>query len=768
MTFDPRPSRSTLAFFLALLLAHEHLQAAHASDRPLTQSERREVYEYSKKAKERRDLGDLPGAIGYLERALELSPDDPVLVYSMAYVRELTKDYRSAFDFYRRCLGRDVRKEIRAKARDGLTRLEPILELGRLVLELEPASASVFIAAVRQIPDVDGTLFLPRGEQVLLIHQEGCQARSEVVEIRAGEITTARFALMRDGAGDAPGAPCVEREPEPPLAHGIAIFEVRPKEAEILVDGDAVTLDAEGRVELSVGEHYVELVAEGHQPEDLLITIALGKPVTVRRTLKPSPVESAPPPSEAPAPTPVRPELPAVLVFRLAPRDAAIRIDGVTREPDGWGRLEVPAGKRRIELVAAGHESETFELSVGEGASAEVVRILKPKAPQLVQVTFAIEPRNATMRIDDEVVRLDRRNRIELMPGKRRVDLEADGYAAKTFELDLREGKPAKVRLRLDPIAPQAPPVVPIIFEITPRNARITLDGAIHTPGPGGRSVLTPGEHLVELDAEGFERESFTITVREGEPATIGRILRPFVPEPRAPTPVPVVFRVQPGHARIRIDGALHTPGAGGKVALLPGDHLVEISADGYRSEALTIEVAEGTPTTVSKTLEPLPPPPKPVMVTFDVTPDEAEIRIGGQVATRDPRGRVSLLPGKHQVTLASRDHLSQDLEIDVMEGKPLTIRKTLARDPRTMPPPAPPPKPILMGTLVVKTTPADATVIVDKEIFVVEPRKGVSLLVGEHVLEVSAKGYKTKTIRVNIEPGKPRAEFVTLQRIAK
>ncbi len=507
MTYHPRRRRSVLTLVLVLLAVCEHLRAtpaAHASDRPLTQSQRREVHDFSKKAKERRDAGDLPGAIDYLERALALSPDDPVLVYSMAYVRELTKDYRSAFDFYRRCLGRDVRKEIRAKARDGLTRLEPILQLGRLVLELRPASASVFIAAVKQVPDVDGTLFLPRGEQVLLIHQEGCRARSEVVEIRAGEITTARFELMRDGAAGAPGEPCVERDPEPRLTHAIAVFEVSPKETEILVDGDAVTLDAERRVELSVGEHYVELVAEGHQPEELLITIAVGKTVTVRRTLKPSPVESEPPPSEAPAPTPVRPALPAVLVFRLAPRDAAIRIDGVTREPDGWGRLEVPSGKRRIELAAADHESESFELSVDGGASTEVVRILKPKAPQLVQVTFAIEPRNARMRIDDEVVRPDWRNRIELMPGKRRVNLEADGYAAKTFELDLREGLPVKVRIRLDPIAPEPPPLVPMTFEITPSNARITLDGAIHTTGPEGRSLLTPGEHLVELDADGF------------------------------------------------------------------------------------------------------------------------------------------------------------------------------------------------------------------------------------------------------------------------
>ncbi len=146
---------------MALIIAQLD-QPALAGSTPLTKAQQAELEALISKAHAHRKAGEIMVAIGFLELALDISRD-PYVLYNMAYLREVNKQFELAFDLYRQCLGKGVDAVIRDKARGRLARLENVLHLGRLMIELQPASAEVVIGGELQQPDADGVL-VPEGQ----------------------------------------------------------------------------------------------------------------------------------------------------------------------------------------------------------------------------------------------------------------------------------------------------------------------------------------------------------------------------------------------------------------------------------------------------------------------------------------------------------------------------------------------------------------------------------------------------------------------------
>ena len=97
------------------------------------------------------------------------------------------------------------------------------------------------------------------------------------------------------------------------------------------------------------------------------------------------PSQFAPEPAPAPAPSSARDDRPlGHLTLRVQPRTADVYVDGafagVVDDFGGRGARLLPAGPHRVEIVADGYETLTFDVRVPEDDTVTFTRDLEPRA----------------------------------------------------------------------------------------------------------------------------------------------------------------------------------------------------------------------------------------------------------------------------------------------------------------------------------------------------------------------------------------------------
>jgi len=123
-------------------------------------------------AREQRRVGDFEGAIGSLKKALGIY-SSPEILYSLARVYEDAGKLDISRTYFELCFGPAVDPELQQRARDGLARLDKVGQHGRLVLEVAPADAHVFIDGERWRLDAsNGTNLTAGTHRLRVIHPQ--------------------------------------------------------------------------------------------------------------------------------------------------------------------------------------------------------------------------------------------------------------------------------------------------------------------------------------------------------------------------------------------------------------------------------------------------------------------------------------------------------------------------------------------------------------------------------------------------------------------
>ncbi len=170
----------------------------------------------------------------------------------------------------------------------------------------------------------------------------------------------------------------------------------------------------------------------------------------------------------------------------------------------------------------------------------------------------------------------------------------------------------------------------------------------------------------------------------------------------------------------------------GERYLLLPGEHTVHLSAEGYLPLTTTVEVDGRENQSVEFALQPLPG-----RLSIDSTPQGATVSVDGEILGTTPVTDIALSAGSHELVLQEARHLTMRQTLQ-MTGRNVEQQLQLELLPA-------------WAEVSIDSLPANAAVLVDGAIVGQTPAQ-LELLQGEHKLALQLPGYATweRELRIN------------------
>lgn len=210
--------------------------------------------------------------------------------------------------------------------------------------------------------------------------------------------------------------------------------------------------------------------------------------------------------------------------------------------------------------------------------------------------------------------------------------------------------------------------------------APIYLDGTQVGVTPGRLNNVPPGAHIVELRMEGREPVRETVNVTPGALATVNVTLRPRV----APTgSVRVIVSnpngAVPGDLQVTLDGAPLAGTPPSNDAVQPGTHIVQVSANGFRSTRREITVTAGQSQAVAIDLEAAAATSGSLRVIVPVAGAQAFIDGDPLGLTGGRADRSDVAPGQHtvRITAPGRDQVVREVAVVAGQQRVLELADT-------------------------------------------------------------------------------------------
>jgi tetratricopeptide (TPR) repeat protein len=298
------------------------------------------------------------------------------------------------------------------------------------------------------------------------------------------------------------------------------------------------------------------------------------------------------------------------------PDGAEVLVDGAVEAGTGATRtLTLDPGLRRFEVRTSDARSERFELTLSTGTPASRAVTLRAAAAPVVAPTITNAGAVAAFqrglqslraqppRYDEASEAFHEAANLEPSPGTwrwlaitlRGMQRYTESLAA--FNRFLADPGPNATPAQLNEARTAAADarrwLARLDVTIEPRSATLLVDGRVREVSATGLT-LDPGEHAIELRAEGHAPIHQTVTLARGGQAVLN--LRMEALRGR------LVIEPSVANATVLVDGQSAGAGRVGRESAA-GEHLVEISAPGHESYRRTVRVMAGGVMRVDATL---------------------------------------------------------------------------------------------------------------------------------------------------------------------
>ncbi len=335
-----------------------------------------------------------------------------------------------------------------------------------------------------------------------------------------------------------------------------------------------------------------------------------------------------------------------------AANSAAVRIDG---QPLGNipFRQTVQPGRHLIQVGREGYVtfSQWVDLTGGQVFSLPV--LLEPEAPTTGSLLVASDISGVPIYVDGEQQGTTPTVIENVAVGRRTIELRPPGGEPRTEIVVIQAGQRATLNVELR-AGPAAVGSLRVIANVP--GAVISLDGEALGEAPVSKNDVSPGDHILEASANGFQDLQQPVTIESGRQQVVSLRL-----ERDAREAGDIIVRTSVGSAVITIDG--EERGNPPVVVDAPpaGTHAVVIVADGYEDFRTTCETSPGNNCEIEARMRPRG---TPVHVVSNVR--GARLTVDGQVVGPVPY-EGNLPVGQHRIEVQAPGYHSHVEEVNLL-----------------------------------------------------------------------------------------------------
>ncbi len=331
---------------------------------------------------------------------------------------------------------------------------------------------------------------------------------------------------------------------------------------------------------------------------------------------------------------------------------------------------------------------------------------------------------------------------LKLKAGKYMLKIQREGYNPYQTMLELAEGETRTLVITLVKI--EKPKGKLLVTSDLP-NAQVFIDKKFRGATPL-LTELEPGSYLVEVRPPAGVQAQPWQSVVEIKPNDTSKVIAAIKPQ-EAPSQVGMVRVISNApESKVFVDGESKGQ-APITVKLVPGQHLIEVRAKGFRDEKRTVTIEAGKQTLENFELKVIPKEPPTGTLTVVATPPGTQIYIDGQLKGNGSATVPKLPVGTHIVMASKAGYKTYTKSVEVQEGKSITLQVNLQQ----------------VGTIKVIANVPGAQVFIDQKPVGRVPLTDYELPVGVYRLDIDAKGYRPYSQTIKVEGGKLQTINVNL-----
>ncbi len=422
------------------------------------------------------------------------------------------------------------------------------------------------------------------------------------------------------------------------------------------------------------------------------------------------------------------------------PPGATVYLDDPNGAPLGTTplrRVRIVRGRHTLIFKLANHEDFTLPIMVRR--NNETFRAtLRPLGTITINAANA-GAQGAEARIDGTPVGTLPIRKI-VQPGRHLIQVGREGYVTFSQWVEVAGGQVLSLPVSLEREAPETGSVL-VAGDVS--GAAIFVDGQPRGATPNVIEGIPAGEHLIEVRPDDSSLQPFQQTVRiiAGERLVLNPTLRPAPPQGGSLR----VLANAPG-AVVSLDGDVLGEAPASAEGLTPGEHIVEVRAEGYEPAQRTVTIDPGQQRVVSVTLEEVVAPPGRIVVNADV--DGAQVIVDGEERGAPPVVLEDAPTGAHAIIVRAPGYREFRQTCQTGPGVSCEINAEMR----------------VVGRPVRVTANVEgASFYVDGELQGPIPYEG-EVPTGAHLVEVRREGYRPYRAQIAFTAGdEPRELDVTL-----
>jgi hypothetical protein len=280
-----------------------------------------------------------------------------------------------------------------------------------------------------------------------------------------------------------------------------------------------------------------------------------------------------------------------------------------------------------------------------------------------------------------------------LTTGYHTVEVDYPGYEAYITDVYIENGAGTEVNADLVPLVNYGS----LFVDSTPRGADVYLDGNYQGTSPITVSMVSEGDHQVELHLAGYEVLTSTENVISGQGTTVNLVMVPY--SSSSDTGSIDITSNLPG-ALVYLDGIYKGSIQSGTIfnviAVSPGTHTVLLHLPGYTDVTRTVQVSAGQIAdlnavfTPSPSVQQSPATASPATGSIVVTssPSGGQVSVDNQFRGVAPVTIYNVAPGTHIINMQLTGYSNWSTSVDVPANQIVQVPATLTPISGTLPVP--------------------------------------------------------------------------------